>query len=199
MTCPLSRLYLQLTEHAPPPSSYPVSKDLRSCISRRITRVIHLPAAHLAVDDRLACYSLQLVCGAVRRFRENCFFLFGGMHGLVFRRSIHYWQDQPGSQHTHVRRFPFNRPCPSEHQLLPRRTPRGPLGRRVRGPAVREVSRRVVGRARGFDPPWPCTVTHFLPPKADISLSVPWHTGFAVLWTNTREGTGPDRCLSFRG
>ena len=36
------------------------------------------------------------MCGAVRRFRENCFFLFGGMHGLVFRRSIHYWQDQPG-------------------------------------------------------------------------------------------------------
>lgn len=26
----------------------------------------------------------------------NCTFLFGDMHGLVFRRSIHYWQDQPG-------------------------------------------------------------------------------------------------------
>lgn len=27
---------------------------------------------------------------------ERIALLFGGMHGLVFRRSIHYWQDQPG-------------------------------------------------------------------------------------------------------
>jgi len=28
---------------------------------------------------------------------SDCYFVFEGMHGLVFRRSIHYWQDQPGS------------------------------------------------------------------------------------------------------
>ena len=85
--------------HVPQPSTKAVSQVLRSCISLRITRVIHI-AKHPPVKagTRLACYSLQLVCGAVRRFRENCFLLFEGMHGLVFRRSIHYWQDQPGIQ-----------------------------------------------------------------------------------------------------
>lgn len=28
---------------------------------------------------------------------ERLALLFGDMHGLVFRRSIHYWQDQPGT------------------------------------------------------------------------------------------------------
>jgi hypothetical protein len=71
-----------------------------SSISLRITRVI-LVARTLApkgVETGLACFGLQLVCGAVRRFRENCFLLFEDMHGLVFRKSIHYWQDQPGIQ-----------------------------------------------------------------------------------------------------
>ena len=67
------------------------------CISLRITRVIHIAAPELP-PIRRSCSSLQLVCGAVRRFRENCFHLFEDMHGLVFRRSIHYWQDQPGNQ-----------------------------------------------------------------------------------------------------
>lgn len=82
--------------HVPQPSSCPVDRGLRSCISLRITRVILItPAPALRPTPGLACYSLQLVCGAVRRFREKAL-LFEGMHGLVFRRSIHYWQDQPG-------------------------------------------------------------------------------------------------------
>jgi hypothetical protein len=73
----------------------PVDQGLRSCISLRITRVIPIAPASLRWPE-LAHYSLQLVCGAVRRFREKAL-LFEGMHGLVFRRSIHYWQDQPGT------------------------------------------------------------------------------------------------------
>lgn len=73
-----------------------------------------LPEPTREGEPRLACYSLQLVCGAVRRFRENCFLLFEDMHGLVFRRSIHYWQDQPGNQ------LSFASPCPmvTSHALL---------------------------------------------------------------------------------
>ena len=96
--------------HAPRPSSCPVRQGVRSCISLRITRVIHI--AHQALrPDKRACYSLQLFCGAVRRFREKAL-LFGGMHGLVFRRSIHYWQDQPGIPRSTDQRGPKGRSDP---------------------------------------------------------------------------------------
>ncbi len=85
----------------------PVDRVLRSCISLRITRVIPVSAANDCSLTARTCYSLQLVCGAVRRFKEIAL-LFEGMHGLVFRRSIHYWQDQPGSLTTElIERIPL--------------------------------------------------------------------------------------------
>ena len=79
----------------------PVGRGLHSSISLRITRDILIAKgdgeALRPPRPRRACYGLQLVCGAVRRFREKCS-SNRGMHGLVFRRSIHYWQDQPGSK-----------------------------------------------------------------------------------------------------
>lgn len=79
-------------------------------VSRSARYYVHVLASELpglSVSTRLPTrrsgsghtrQSLQLVCGAVRRFRENCFLLFESMHGLVFRRSVHYWQDQPGNR-----------------------------------------------------------------------------------------------------
>jgi hypothetical protein len=107
---PLPGIILALDSHVPRPSSCPVDQGLRSRISLRITRVIRIALARpVKTEPELACYGLQLVCGAVRRFRENCFLLFEGMHGLVFRRSIHYWQDQPGNP---TRLAPVPRPSP---------------------------------------------------------------------------------------
>lgn len=101
---------LQLSLHDPRPSSCPVSRVLRSCISLRITRVIPVSTIDDCSPTVRTCYSLQLVCGAVRRFKEIAL-LFGDMHGLVFRRSIHYWQDQPGSLTTGlIKRLPTVRP-----------------------------------------------------------------------------------------
>lgn len=54
----------------------PVRQGLRSCISPRITRdilIAKVPA--LRPVPRRACYGLQLVCGAVRRFKERCSFI----------------------------------------------------------------------------------------------------------------------------
>ena len=89
-----------VTGHTTPTLPLRVEWVLRSCISLRITRVI-LMNRTFYLRRRYGLLAMVYNWYAEPfADSERLALLFEGMHGLVFRRSIHYWQDQPGTVET---------------------------------------------------------------------------------------------------
>lgn len=88
---------LRLSHTSP---SLPVTRSARFCVH---VLASELPGLSLLPEAQPCDRTKGMLAMVYNWFAEpfadseRIALLVGGMHGLVFRRSIHYWQDQPGS------------------------------------------------------------------------------------------------------